>query len=376
MKAITKYAALGALLASLMTALPATAAERWYTEDQVARGADLFARNCASCHGSKGEGDKNWKTPDAKGVYPPPPINGNGHAWHHDLALLRGTVKNGGKPVGGVMPAFGDKLSDEEVDAVLAWVQSQWPEEIYRKWASRGATAAVAPLQPRPLTDQLQPGNRKVTQLLEKRLGQPVPPATETPVKGIYQTRLGANIGYLTGDGRYIFMGQLIDLQTGANLTETARRVAVRDRLATVSMKDKVIYPAVGDEKAVLTIFTDTTCPYCRKLHKEVPELNKAGISVHYLPFPRGGSAGPGYESLKQVWCADDRQRAMSIAKQQIEGDLPSPDCAAAQMVDRGYELGNEVGVTGTPALFKSNGRKIEGYVPYQRLIPMVLDNS
>lgn len=361
---------------ALMAAQPALSAERWYSEQQVQKGADLFARNCASCHGANGQGTKDWKTPDAKGVYPPPPLNGTGHAWHHDLALLRGTVKNGGAPVGGTMPAFGDKLSDEEVDAVIAWVQSRWPDEIYSRWAGRGEPRVEAPDQPQSLTAQLQTGNREVTRLLEKRLGQPVPPAIESPIKGIYQTRLGANIGYLTGDGRYIFMGQLIDLQTGANLTETAKRATVRDRLATVAMKDKVIYPAQGEEKAVLTVFTDTSCPYCRKLHKEVPELNKAGISIHYLPFPRGSASGPGYTSLKQVWCAQDRQQAMNIAKEVEEGDLPSPDCAAAQMVDRGYDLGNEVGVTGTPALFKANGQKIEGYVPYQRLIPMVLGDS
>ncbi len=374
MKTATRLLSATALL--WLAVQPLQAAERWYSEQQVKKGADLFAQNCASCHGAKGEGTKNWKTPDDNGVYPPPPINGKGHAWHHDLALLRGTVKNGGKPVGGTMPAFGDRLSKEDIDAVIAYVQSLWPEEIYQRWASRGEPRADAPDQPQSLSAQLQPGKRAVTRLLEQRLGQPVPPAVETPVKGIYQTRLGANIGYLTEDGRYIFMGQLVDLKTGANLTETAKRAAVTDKLAEVAQKDKVIYPASGEEKAVLTVFTDTTCPYCRKLHKEVPELNKAGISVHYLPFPRGGAAGPGYTSLKQVWCAQDRRKAMSIAKQQMAGDLPDPDCAAAAMVDRGYRLGNEVGVTGTPALFKSNGQKIEGYVPYQQLIPMVLGNS
>jgi len=376
MSGLKRLAALAALSTTLMLALPAQAAERWYDQKQVTWGADLFAQNCASCHGAKGEGTKNWKTPDAKGVYPPPPINGTGHAWHHDLALLRGTVKNGGKPVGGVMPAFGEKLSDEEVDAVLAYVQSQWPDQIYNTWASRGEPKAEAPSQPQSLASSLQAGNRKVTRLLEQRLGQPVPPAVETPVDGIYQTRLGANVGYLTEDGRYIFMGQLIDLKTGANLTENAKREAVRQRLGEIDDSDKVIYPAAGEEKAVLTIFTDTTCPYCRKLHKEVPQLNQAGITIKYLPFPRGGASGPGYTSLKQVWCARDRQTAMSIAKENMEGELPGPDCAAAAMVDRGYQLGNEVGVTGTPALFKSNGQKIEGYVPYQTLIPMVLGNS
>ncbi len=376
MSRMKPLAAFAAVSATLLLALPVQAAERWYDQQQVARGADLFAQNCASCHGAKGEGMKNWKTPDANGVYPPPPINGTGHAWHHDLALLRGTVKKGGKPVGGVMPPFGDKFSDEDVDAVIAYVQSQWPDRIYDAWASRAKPKAKAPSRPQSLNSSPQSGKRKRTRLLEQRIGQAVPPAVESPVKGIYQTRVGANVGYLSGDGRYIFMGQLIDLKTGANLTENAQRKAVKTRLARVPDSDKVIYPAKGGEKAVLTVFTDTSCPYCRKLHKEVPKLNEAGISVKYLPYPRGGASGPGYTSLKQVWCATDRQKAMSIAKQNMEGELPSPDCEAAAMVDRGYQLGNEVGVTGTPALFKSNGQKIEGYVPYQTLIPMILNDS
>ncbi|HFE31980.1 MAG TPA: c-type cytochrome, partial [Gammaproteobacteria bacterium] len=88
MTGLKQLAAFAAVSATLLLALPLQAAERWYDQKQVARGADLFAQNCASCHGAKGEGTKNWKTPDANGVYPPPPINGTGHAWHHDLALL------------------------------------------------------------------------------------------------------------------------------------------------------------------------------------------------------------------------------------------------------------------------------------------------
>ena len=167
----------------------------------------------------------------------------------------------------------------------------------------------------------------------------------------------------------------MIDLLEGANLTDIARQSSAIDEINKVSIDDMTVFPAVGDEKAVLTVFTDTSCPYCKKLHREVSNLQQAGISVHYLPYPRGGSQGPGYQTMRQVWCATDRAKAMSIAKDLDLGSLPSGDCEAARLVDEGYDLGNRVGVTGTPSLFKSNGENIQGYVPYPELIKRVLEN-
>lgn len=125
----------------------------------------------------------------------------------------------------------------------------------------------------------------------------------------------------------------------------------------------------------VLNVFTDTSCPYCKKLHEEMAKLQDAGISIHYLPYPRGGKQGPRYQTLKQVWCAKDKAKALTIAKGLDVGDLPAGNCIDGKLVDKGHILGNRVGVTGTPALFKSSGEKIEGYVPYKQLIPMVLKN-
>ena len=123
----------------------------------------------------------------------------------------------------------------------------------------------------------------------------------------------------------------------------------------------------------MLDVFTDTSCPYCQKLHSEIDKLQQAGITVRYFPYPRGGSRGPGYQHLRSVWCAEDREQAMTDAKNQQFDDLPPGDCAAAEMVDRGFLIGQQIGITGTPALFKGNGEKIDGYRPYQELIPMIL---
>ena len=234
--------------------------------------------------------------------------------------------------------------------------------------------AEIGPTEPQPASTQSV--ENKMTNLLRLRLGnRPVSDPVKTPVDGIYATRFGGQYGYLTQNGRYVFVGELIDLETGQNLTDRAKGKTAITELNKVALADKVIFPANGEEKAVLNVFTDTSCPYCVKLHEEVGKLQDAGISVHYLPYPRGGRQGPGYQALKQVWCAEDKPKAMSIAKGLEPGDLPAGDCEKGQFVDQGQALGIKVGVNGTPSLFKSDGENIQGYVPYQELIPRVLNN-
>jgi len=116
---------------------------RWYSPQQVAQGERIYRENCASCHGADAAGTPNWREPDASGKFPPPPLNGTAHAWHHPKNMLRMTIRRGGIPIGGSMPAFADKLSDDEIEAVIAWIQSHWNDEIYNAWAKRNAQAAI-----------------------------------------------------------------------------------------------------------------------------------------------------------------------------------------------------------------------------------------
>ena len=113
------------------------AAEPWFDEATVDHGDQLFQQNCAVCHGGNAEGTLEWKQPDANGNYPPPPLNGSAHAWHHSMQQLARSIKQGGIKLGGVMPAFGDKLSDQDVLAVIAYFQSKWPEKVYQAWHDR-----------------------------------------------------------------------------------------------------------------------------------------------------------------------------------------------------------------------------------------------
>jgi len=217
--------------------------------------------------------------------------------------------------------------------------------------------------------------SEELTRLLKLRLGtEQVEPPTETDVEGVFQTRFGNKFAYLIEGGRYVFIGDMVDLKTARNLTELSRRDLVVAELASFGKEKRVVFPADNEELAVLSVFTDTSCGYCQQLHKEVKFLQEAGISVHYFPYPRGGNRGPGYADLKKVWCADDQRKAMSIAKGSEMGSLASSDtCDSAQFVDDGYLLGNRIGVNGTPALYSSDGSKFNGYVPYKQLIPQLI---
>ena len=128
---------IGAISILCLVSWNATAAERWFNQAVVDHGAELFQQNCAVCHGANAEGTSDWKKTDANGNYPPPPLDGSAHAWHHSIPQLVRSIKEGGVKLGGVMPPFADKLSDQDVLAVIAYFQSKWPDEIYAGWHDR-----------------------------------------------------------------------------------------------------------------------------------------------------------------------------------------------------------------------------------------------
>lgn len=113
---------------------PEARVERNIDFAQVQRGGQIFQQNCAKCHGAQGQGDPNWRQRDASGMFPPPPLNGTAHAWHHPMAVLKEVIRNGSPGGMGRMPAWGDKLSDQEIDDVIAWFQAKWPDEVYEAW--------------------------------------------------------------------------------------------------------------------------------------------------------------------------------------------------------------------------------------------------
>ncbi|MDO8266729.1 MAG: DsbC family protein [Moraxellaceae bacterium] len=169
---------------------------------------------------------------------------------------------------------------------------------------------------------------------------------------------------YVTADGRYLFQGDLLEIQ--GNRIVSVADVAMADEskaaLAALAPGDSVNFPAAGGKpKAVVHVFTDVDCGYCRKLHQEIAQINKLGIEVRYLAFPRAGENTPTSRKLDNVWCAKDRQSAMTQSKQGKVVAEAGKLCKSP--VNEQYELGVKLGVRGTPAIFAPDGTQIGGYL-------------
>lgn len=218
---------------------------------------------------------------------------------------------------------------------------------------------ASATIAEEPTLSADQPDTSALRHLVPER---EIGPAEPSPVPGIFQLRIGPERIYLTRDGIYAFTGDLLDLRTGENLTERRRGDERLTLLEDLREEDLALFPAEGEEKARLLVFTDVTCPFCRKLHREVPDLQQAGVSVGYIPFPRGGPAGKGAAELRSVWCAPDRGNAFDIALGVTGGDLGDGTCEAGDLVESGYRLGVRLGVRGTPTIVLPNGSVVGGY--------------
>ena len=108
----------------------------------VQKGFKLYRANCASCHGDQGQGAANWRQTGADGKQPAPPLNGTGHTWHHPMPVLVSTIKNGTQRIGGNMPPWKDRLSNSDINAIILWFQSRWPDELYQAWARMDREAA------------------------------------------------------------------------------------------------------------------------------------------------------------------------------------------------------------------------------------------
>ena len=193
----------------------------WYSKQQQLQGEVLFKQNCAVCHGQNAEATANWKETDANGNYPPPPLNGTAHAWHHSLDLLRKTVREGGQKMGGLMPPFADRLTDEQIDSVIAYFQSKWSDELYEKWAGRFLTDKTIP----PISSNNTSSNsNNVTRLLKQRLGNvELPEPNKTAVEGVWQVKYNNRYIYVIDNGNYAIIGDFIDLKNGNNLTQRDR---------------------------------------------------------------------------------------------------------------------------------------------------------
>ncbi|MGB0895498.1 MAG: bifunctional protein-disulfide isomerase/oxidoreductase DsbC [Parashewanella sp.] len=215
-------------------------------------------------------------------------------------------------------------------------------------------------------TEQL-PDEAKIKQKLQQTIGVKVMAMQDSPVKGLYLAMTDRGVLYVNKDGSKLIHGNMYDLNNRMkNLTEAALAKPRVEQLKKFE-PEMLVYKA-KDEKHVVTIFTDITCGYCRKLHNQMKEYNDEGITIRYLAFPRAGVPSSVASEMEAIWCAKDPLKAMTDAK--AGKDVVNKTCNAK--IAQQYHLGQSFGVNGTPAIVLQDGTMIPGYQPPAQLLKTI----
>lgn len=199
---------------------------------------------------------------------------------------------------------------------------------------------------------------------IARRLDVKLETVQPAPIPGLYEVRSGSDVGYVSVDGRFYVDGDIFDMQTRDNLTEPRRQQGRLDLLSKISDSDAIVFTPQGPVRHTLTVFTDLDCTYCRRMHQEMAELNRLGIRVRYLMYPRSGPDSESWHKAEAVWCSADRRDALTRAKR--GENIKAPVCKTP--VDQQYALGREMGIRGTPAIITDKGEYLTGYMPAAQL--------
>ncbi len=181
------------------------------------------------------------------------------------------------------------------------------------------------------------------------------------PLPGFREVIVGGQLVYVSDDGKYLVQGTVVDIDTKDELTQSSPALSKyrQDLLKTVKTSDRIVF-APPNPAYTVSIFTDIECGYCQKLHSEIAEYNKQGIAIEYLAFPRMGLGSKDHLSMISVWCAPNRKQALTDAK--AGRPVPPKDCKSP--VDMEFNVGQRLGVSGTPAIYAPDGSQIGGYLP------------
>ncbi|MCH1929691.1 bifunctional protein-disulfide isomerase/oxidoreductase DsbC [Shewanella sp. A25] len=210
-----------------------------------------------------------------------------------------------------------------------------------------------------PKSDSSAPDTAAIKQKLSQMLDLDVISMQDSPIDGLYQAMTNRGVLYISRDGSKLFHGSLYDMDKGMkNLTESAM---AGPRLEMMKpLEDHMLVYKAKDEKHVVTVFTDVSCGYCRKLHSQMADYNKLGITIRYLAFPRAGVPSANADEMEAIWCAKDPLKAMTEAK---AGKKVSSATCDAKIAEQ-YNLGATFGVNGTPAMVLEDGNMVPGYQP------------
>jgi thiol:disulfide interchange protein DsbC len=193
-----------------------------------------------------------------------------------------------------------------------------------------------------------------------------------SPIPGLYEVTMGALVAYVSADGKYLLSGNVYDLDSQQNLTASRQNSARAKALAAVSESQMIVF-GPPNAKMTVTVFTDIDCGYCRKFHGQIADVNKAGVRVRYMMFPRTGPGTESWKKAEQVWCATDRRDALTRAKR---GEALKGKSCGDGAINTQYELGTDLGVEGTPAIFTQAGDYIGGYLPPEELVQAIQEST
>ena len=183
-------------------------------------------------------------------------------------------------------------------------------------------------------------------------------------IKGLFEVVVGANIYYVSEDGKYLLQGRLVDVAARKDLTEEKLNVTRKLAIEKMGQANMIVFkPKIT--KYTVTIFTDIDCGYCRKLHSEIDQYLAQGITIQYLFFPRAGKGSDSYNKAVSVWCAEDRNAALTAAKK----DQKLPEKTCDNPIDKHMQLAAEFDVKGTPMIISENGNVYPGYLPAKQLV-------
>ncbi len=179
------------------------------------------------------------------------------------------------------------------------------------------------------------------------------------PIPGFREAIVGGQTLYVSDDGQYMLQGSLYDMQAKRDLSEASLAKLRRELLKTIPVKDRIVF-APADPKYTVAVFTDVECGFCRKLHSQIADYNREGIAVQYLAFPRMGLGSPDFQKMVNVWCASDRKQALTDAKN--GRNVPTRNCTNPVTME--YDVGQRIGLAGTPLIVAADGTAMPGYMP------------
>ncbi len=195
--------------------------------------------------------------------------------------------------------------------------------------------------------------------------GKTVDVVSPSPIKGMYEVVIGAQLLYFSEDGKFMFDGDLFDISQRKDLSTPIREEA-RAKIVQQAVADGgITYKPKTEIKHKVAVFTDIDCGYCRKLHNQMDGYLEKGIQVSYLFMPRAGLQSASYRKAVSAVCADEPQKALT----DLKNGKTVTDKTCDNKIAEQFNLAREIGIRGTPGIVTESGKIFPGYMPPETLL-------